>query len=59
VVGERPADFTLYEDDGVTTGYLHGKQNRVVLHAGDKPSVTRTGNYQGPERYRITAWKEF
>jgi alpha-D-xyloside xylohydrolase len=58
-VGESPADFTLYEDDGVTTGYADGKQNQIVLHAGASPSVSPSGDYHGPARYRITQWKQF
>ena len=60
VVGDNPADFTLYEDDGVTTAYAKGEQNQIVLHAGgDRHSVRRSGNYRGPARYRITGWKPF
>ena len=57
-VGDNPADFTLYEDDGVTMDYAHGGQNQVMLH-GDSQSVSRSGNYHGPARYKITAWKKF
>ncbi|MBU6411395.1 MAG: DUF5110 domain-containing protein, partial [Verrucomicrobia bacterium] len=59
-VGGHPADFTLYEDDGVTAAYAKGAQNQVVLHAdGDRHSAVRHGDYRGPERYKITAWKPF
>jgi alpha-D-xyloside xylohydrolase len=58
-IGDNPADFTLYEDDGVTTGYADGGQNKILLHAGSSPSISRSGNYGGPARYRITAWKQF
>ena len=59
-VGRNPADFTLYEDDGVTTAFANGDQNRVVLHAdGEKNSIKRQGNYHGRERYNITAWEAF
>ncbi len=59
-IGETPADFTLYEDDGVTTAYAKGEQNQVMLHAeGDNRTVRRSGNYHGPERYKITGWKQF
>ncbi|MGH8024616.1 MAG: TIM-barrel domain-containing protein, partial [Limisphaerales bacterium] len=47
-VGDHPADFTLYEDDGITTKYEIGAQNKVLLSAGASPSVSRTGNYHGP-----------
>lgn len=60
VVGEEPSDFTLYEDDGVTTGFARGEQNRIVLSDdGGKESVTRSGDYKGPARYTITNWKQF
>jgi alpha-D-xyloside xylohydrolase len=60
VVGEKPADFTLYEDDGITTAYAKGEQNRIVLHAeGDNHSIRPAGNYHGPERYKVTGWKQF
>jgi len=60
IVGERPADFTLYEDDGVSTAYARGEQNQIKLHAnGGTHSVQRNGNYHGPERYKISGWKRF
>ena len=60
VVGDGPADFTLYEDDGVTTNYINGEQNQILLHAnGADHSVSRSGNYQGPKRYNVTGWKQF
>jgi alpha-D-xyloside xylohydrolase len=58
-VGDSPADFTLYDDDGLTTSYENGGQNKILLHAGASPSVSSSGNYHGPERYKITAWKQF
>lgn len=60
VVGDKPADFVLYEDDGVTGDYLKGAQNQIHLHAdGDKHSVLHSGDYHGPDRYQITGWKPF
>ncbi|HEU5397162.1 MAG TPA: TIM-barrel domain-containing protein, partial [Verrucomicrobiae bacterium] len=60
LVGNHPADFTLYEDDGLTTAYANGAQNRWQLHAeGDNHSVRRDGDYHGPARYRIVSWKPF
>lgn len=60
MVGERPADFTLYEDDGLTTAYATGAQNQIHLHAnGGQHTVQREGGYRGPERYRIVEWKSF
>jgi alpha-D-xyloside xylohydrolase len=58
IVGDKPADFTLYEDDGVTTAYATGEQNQIQLHADDH-SAQRTGNYHGPDRYKIISWKQF
>jgi hypothetical protein len=59
-MGDKPADFVLYEDDGVTTAYAKGEQNQIVLHAaGDNHSVLRSGNYHGPDRCKITGWKQF
>lgn len=60
IVGEHPSDFTLYEDDGVTMNYASGAQNRITLHSdGNAHSVNRTGNYHGPERFKIADWKAF
>jgi alpha-D-xyloside xylohydrolase len=60
IVGDKAADFTLYEDDGTTTAYAKGGQNHVQLHAdGDKHSIQRDGDYHGPERYKISSWKQF
>jgi hypothetical protein len=40
--------------------YAKGEQNKVVLHAeGEQHSVTRSGDYHGPERYKISEWKAF
>lgn len=59
-IGDKPADFVLYEDDGVTDGYARGEQNQVRLHADvHGHSASRTGNYRGAERFRITSWKKF
>jgi alpha-D-xyloside xylohydrolase len=60
VVGKNPANFTLYEDDGTTTAYANGQQNEIVLHVdGDQHSDKRSGNYHGPERFKIASWKDF
>lgn len=57
VFGERPADFTLYEDDGITTDFERGQQNRLALHwAAGRGTVARTGPYAGPARYDVRAW---
>ncbi len=60
IVGDNPADFTLYEDDGVTTSYARGVQNQMRLHAeGDNHSALRNGNYNGASRFKIAGWKQF
>lgn len=60
IVGHNPADFTLYEDDGVTSAYASGEQNKITLHAeGEGHSIQRAGNYHGPERFKIAAWQRF
>jgi alpha-glucosidase (family GH31 glycosyl hydrolase) len=60
MVGRNPADFTLYEDDGLTAAYATGEQNRLVLHTdGEGQSAERSGNYHGPVRYKIAGWKPF
>ncbi len=60
IVGNKPADFTLYEDDGTTSDYARGRQNQIHLHAdGASHSVVSSGDYHGPPRFNITAWKQF
>lgn len=60
VIGGGPANFTLYEDDGLTMDYAKGEQNRINLRAdGNDHSVERSGDYHGPERYKIIGWKMF
>jgi alpha-D-xyloside xylohydrolase len=59
-VGEQTEDFTLFEDDGVSSKFTSGQQNTLRLHAaGDRHSAARSGNYKGPERFKITGWKTF
>lgn len=58
VVGDQPRDFTLYEDDGLTSAYAKGEQNQIQLNAADR-SVTTFGDYHGPPRYKIVDWKQF
>lgn len=60
VFGPGPGSFTLIEDDGLTYDYLAGLQNRVELGwDGRQGSVRREGNYRGPQRYKIDAWRRF
>jgi alpha-D-xyloside xylohydrolase len=60
IVGNKTSDFTLDEDDGVSSAFLKGNQNKMLLHAdGDTHSATRTGSYHGPDRYQIVDWKQF
>ena len=55
--GHNPADFVLYEDDGISNGFETGKQNQLRLHWNQQsPSVARTGNYSGPAHYQIVKW---
>jgi len=59
-VGGQPAEFTLYEDDGLTMAYSRSEQNQILLHTdGGQPSVRRSGNYHGPDRFKIAGWKTF
>ena len=56
--GLKPADFTLYEDDGVSDAFKTGEQNQVRLHWDERShSVNRTGKYKGALRIRIADWK--
>jgi alpha-D-xyloside xylohydrolase len=58
VFGEKPAAFTLYEDDGLTYDFEHGAQNRIVLNwGGSAGSEEKTGSYKGASRYRVSNWK--
>lgn len=60
IIGRKPSDFTLYEDDGVTSAWMHGEQNQIRLHAdGGNHSAVRQGNYHGPDRFKITGWKQY
>ena len=59
VYGPKPRPFVLYEDDGVTFDFERGVQNRVVLTwDGSSGSVTKTGGYHGPSRYKIVGWTQ-
>jgi alpha-D-xyloside xylohydrolase len=60
VVGDNPAPFTLYEDDGISDDWSKGVQNKLLLDdSGGTHAATRTGQYHGPERIQITGWKQF
>jgi alpha-D-xyloside xylohydrolase len=57
VFGDKPAPFTLYEDDGTTLDFEKGKQNQIELRwNGDHGTTTTTGDYHGPSRYKIVDW---
>lgn len=57
VFGDKPEDFVLYEDDGVTFDFERGRQNRLVLKwDGETGSVRKTGDFDGPDRYLINKW---
>ncbi|HPS03398.1 MAG TPA: DUF5110 domain-containing protein, partial [Candidatus Sumerlaeota bacterium] len=56
--GDRPAPFTLIEDDGVSRDFERGAINTVTLswdRATQKGQVERKGSYRGV-RYRMKGW---
>jgi alpha-D-xyloside xylohydrolase len=56
--GSKPADFTLYEDDGVSNAFETGEQNKIRLHWDEQGhSIERTGQYKGPPRLKVSDWK--
>jgi alpha-D-xyloside xylohydrolase len=57
VFGKKPANFTLYEDDGVSYDFEKGAQNQIVLSWNGQGSQAKTGGYKGPSRYRVVGWK--
>jgi alpha-D-xyloside xylohydrolase len=58
IFGDKPAAFTLYEDDGITSAYAKGAQNQVELDASSH-TIRRNGDYHGPPRYQVTAWRQY
>ncbi len=58
--GAKPADFTLYEDDGISCDYEQGVQNRLTLKwtSGEGGKMVKIGSYAGTARYKITEWKQ-
>ena len=58
VYGSKPRKIVLYEDDGVTFDFEKGRQNRIELRCeGQTGTTSKTGDYTGPSRYKITSWK--
>jgi alpha-glucosidase (family GH31 glycosyl hydrolase) len=56
--GPNPADFTLYDDDGITDAYKTGAQNQIRLHwDAQGHTADHIGNYSGPTRLQIADWK--
>ena len=56
--GSKPRKIVLYEDDGVTFNFEKGRQNRIELSwNGQIGTTSKTGDYTGPSRYKITNWK--
>ena len=56
--GEKPEKCFLYEDDGVTFDFEKGRQNRIELKwDGQQGATAKTGDYSGPDRYKIIRWK--
>jgi alpha-D-xyloside xylohydrolase len=58
IFGDKPASFTLYEDDGLTLDYAKGAQNLIALD-GAGHSASSHGDYRGPARYKIAGWRQF
>jgi alpha-D-xyloside xylohydrolase len=57
VFGQQPQSYTLYEDDGASLDFEKGQQNRIELRwDGHQGTVTKTGDYSGPSRYKIIGW---
>ncbi len=58
VYGESPEPTKLYEDDGVTLDFQRGRQNQIALSWTDgHGEVKKSGGYQGPVRYKISAFE--
>ena len=56
--GLKPADFTLYEDDGISDAFKSGEQNTVRLHwDAEGHAVKRAGQYKGLPRIEVVDWK--
>jgi alpha-D-xyloside xylohydrolase len=56
--GLKPADFTLYEDDGVSNAFETGEQNQIRLHWDERGhSVERLGHYKGSPSIQIADWQ--
>lgn len=58
VFGDGQSPFTLYEDDGQTYGYEHGRFNRLQLAytaASAAGTARRTGSGDFPQ-YRVVEW---
>ena len=55
--GAHPADFVLYEDDGVSNAFKAGGQKQMCLHWDEAGQANdRTGNYPGLPRYQVVDW---
>jgi len=57
-IGDRPAPFTLIEDDGTSFDFDSGAANRVVLTwtPAEGGKVERKGTFSG-RRYKIQRWE--
>jgi alpha-D-xyloside xylohydrolase len=55
VYGDKPASFTLFEDDGVSFDFENGAENRVTLSLANGGTVKTSlaGNYKG-RRHQIS-----
>lgn len=60
IFGDAPADFVLYEDDGISNAFNDKMQNEIRLHwFHGEGSAQRTGKYSGASRYHILKWERF
>lgn len=58
IFGDNPADFVLYEDDGISNAFKDKTQNKIQLHwSNGGGSVRRDGKYSGFPRYHIVKWE--
>jgi hypothetical protein len=59
VFGDNPADFVLYEDDGISNAFKDKMQSEIRLHwAHGEGTVQRNGKYSGLPRYHIMKWEQ-
>ncbi|MCE5269020.1 MAG: DUF5110 domain-containing protein [Planctomycetaceae bacterium] len=60
VFGAKPRKFVLFDDDGVSLDFEKGVQSRLELSWADgRGTMSTTGGYRGPSRYKIVGWKAY